>query len=94
MESGIHYLHGHSGGDGEEETMAGKIFYRQRRKVDEGDRMPRFGIVAVADVDLKVRVKHLRKGELEQIASEVGAELIELEIDDHGGHKQHKEGDE
>lgn len=74
--------------------MAGKIFYRERRNVDKGDKMPRFGVVAVADVDLKVRVKHLRKGELERIASEVGAELVELEIDDHGSHKQHDEDSE
>lgn len=34
--------------------------------------------MAVADLDLKVYGKHLRRSELEQIASVVGAELILL----------------
>jgi hypothetical protein len=64
--------------------MPGKIFYRERRKVEEGEKKPRFKLVAVADVDLKVYVKHIRKQELEQLASAVGAELIELKIDEKG----------
>ena len=44
--------------------MAGKIFYRERRKIDTGEKMPRFNVVAVADVNLKVHAKHLRKHEL------------------------------
>ncbi len=58
--------------------MAGKIFYRERRKVGEGEKKPRFKLVAVAGVDMKVYGKHLRKKELEQIAEAVGAELILL----------------
>lgn len=58
--------------------MAGKIFYRERRKVGEGEKKPRFKLVAVAGVDVKVYGKHLRKKELEQIAEAVGAELVLL----------------
>jgi len=58
--------------------MAGKIFYRERRKVGEGEKKPRFKLVAVAGVDVKVYGKHLRKTELEQIAEAVGAELFLL----------------
>lgn len=66
--------------------MPGKIFYRERRKVDEGEKKPRFNLVAVADVDLRIHVKHLRRSELEQIAQAVGAELIELQVEE-GSHK-------
>jgi hypothetical protein len=66
--------------------MPGKIFYRERRKVEEGEKKPRFNLVAVADVNLKIHVKHLRKSELEQIAEAVGAELIQLKVDE-AGHK-------
>lgn len=59
--------------------MAGTIFYRERRKVGEGEKKPRFALVAVAGVDLKVFAKHVRKSELEQIAKSVGADLIFLE---------------
>ena len=47
--------------------MAGRIFYRERSKVMEGKKQPRFKLVAVADVNLKVYGKHLRKSELDQI---------------------------
>lgn len=58
--------------------MPGKIFYRERQKVTEGKKQPRFMLVAVADLNLKVYGKHLRRSELDQIASAVGAELIML----------------
>lgn len=59
--------------------MAGKIFYRERRKLQDGAKTPRYRIVAVSDVDLKIFAEHLRKSELEHLAREVGADLIELE---------------
>jgi hypothetical protein len=65
-------------------NMAGKIFYRERRKVGEGEKKPRFKLVAVAGVDMKVFGKHLRKKELEQIAEAVGAELILLKQGEKG----------
>ena len=62
--------------------MAGKIFYRERRKVGEGEKKPRFKLVAVAGIDLKIYGKHLRKSELEQIAGAVGADLVLLKSGD------------
>ena len=70
--------------------MAGKIYYRERVKVGEGEKKPRFRLVAVADINLKVYGKHLRKRELEQIAKDLGAELILLP----GGEGKHKAEEE
>jgi len=64
--------------------MPGKMFYRERRKVEEGEKKPRFTLVAVADANLKIHVKHMRKSELEQIAESLGAELIELVVAEKG----------
>jgi hypothetical protein len=58
--------------------MPGKIFYRQRSKIVDGAHQPRYILVAVADVDLKVYGQHLRMSELKHIADSVGAELIAL----------------
>ncbi len=58
--------------------MAGKIFYRARRKSRDGEKKPRYRVTAVANVDLKVYADHLRKSELEHIAQDLGADLIEL----------------
>ena len=66
--------------------MAGKIFYRERLKVGKGEKKPRFMLVAVAGLDMKVYGNHLRKSELEQIAKAVGAKLILLK----GGEGKHK----
>ena len=61
--------------------MAGKIFYRERQKVKEGSRSPRFRIVAVNNLDLMIYAQHLRKKELEQLAGSVDAKLVELKRD-------------
>ena len=66
--------------------MAAKIFYRERVKIGEGDRQPRFKLVAIAGVEMKLYGKHLRKSELKQIANEIGAELVLLK----GGEKKEK----
>ena len=58
--------------------MSGQIFYRERQKVKDGSKTPRFRVAAVAGVDLKVYADHLRKGELRQMADAVGADLVEL----------------
>jgi hypothetical protein len=58
--------------------MAGKIFYRERRKVSEGEKKPRFKLVAVAGADVRFYGEHLRRQELEQIAGIIGAELVQL----------------
>jgi hypothetical protein len=67
--------------------MAGKIFYRERVKVSEGEKKPRFRMVAVADMNMKIYVQHLRRSELEQIADAVGAELVLLKEDTKGKYK-------
>ncbi len=58
--------------------MSGKIFYRTRIKGRDGEKKPRYRVVAVADLNLKVYTDHLRKSELDHIAEEMGAELVEL----------------
>lgn len=68
--------------------MAGKIFYRERRKVGKEEKKPRFKMVAVAGVDLKVYANHLRKQELEQIAESIGAELVLLKGGGKGDEKE------
>jgi hypothetical protein len=59
--------------------MATKIFVRERRKVEKGEKKPRFRIVGVSGSDLKVYVNHIRKKELDQISRETDSEIIYLE---------------
>jgi hypothetical protein len=58
--------------------MPGKIFYRERLRVGEGEKKPRFILVATAGIDMRVYAQHLRKKELEHIAQAVGADLVLL----------------
>ncbi len=58
--------------------MATKIFVRKRRKVEKGEKKPRFRVVGVSGSDLKIYVDHIRKNELEQICAESGAEVVYL----------------
>ena len=58
--------------------MPGIIFYRERLKVGKEEKKPRFIVVAIAGIDMKVYGQHLRAKELEQIASAVGAKLVFL----------------
>jgi len=58
--------------------MAGKLFYRERHKFVDGSHTPRYQLVAIHDVNLKVQGKHLRMSELKCIAEAVGAELVQL----------------
>jgi hypothetical protein len=64
--------------------MTGKIFFRERTRAAKGEKIPRFILVAVADLNLKIHVTHMRKSELQQIAEAVGAELVELKVEDKG----------
>jgi hypothetical protein len=68
--------------------MNGQIFYRERQKVKDGSKTPRFRIAAVAGVDLKVYADHLRMGELKQLAEATGTDLVELKGG--GGKKKHE----
>jgi hypothetical protein len=67
--------------------MATKIFVRERRKVEKGEKKPRFRVVGVNGLDVKIYVKHIRKKELDQISRQSGAEVIYLEAG-----KGHKNG--
>lgn len=58
--------------------MAGKIFFRERRKVEDGEKKPRYRVVAAYDCNLKIYTDHLRLGELEQLAKETKSELVPL----------------
>ncbi len=61
--------------------MHSKIFVRERRKVEPGEKKPRYRIVGVNGGDLKLYADHCRKQELDQIAQATGAEIVELTID-------------
>lgn len=54
------------------------IFVRERRKMEPGEKRPRFRVVAVAGSDLSVKVEHIRRSELEAIAGATGAEVVYL----------------
>ncbi len=56
-----------------------KIFVRERRKVGEQEKKPRYFVVAVAGLELHIKAKHIRKMEIEEIASAVGAEVVYLQ---------------
>jgi len=58
--------------------MPGKLFYRERKKFVDGSHSPRYQLVAIHGVDLKVIGKHLRMSELKCIAETVGADLVPL----------------
>lgn len=61
--------------------MALKIFVRERRKIEKGEKKPRFRVLGVSGGDLKIYVDHIRKKELEQLAKEVGAEVVYIEVE-------------
>ena len=65
--------------------MTGKIFYRERQRHGDGAEQPRFMLVAVHDLNLKVYGQHLRMSELKTIAEATGAELIALPRGEPGG---------
>jgi len=64
--------------------MASKIFVRERRKVEKGEKKPRFRVVGVSGGDLRIHVQHIRKQELEQLARASGAEVVHLEVEKKG----------
>jgi hypothetical protein len=58
--------------------MSGKIFVRERRKIEKGEKRPRFRVLGVSGIDLKIYVKHMRKKELAQLSEATGAEVVYL----------------
>ncbi|WP_027721700.1 hypothetical protein [Maridesulfovibrio zosterae] len=61
-----------------------KVFVRERVKAAEGDKKPRFRIVAIDGGALTIKVKRIRKCELDQIAEHTGAEIVYLPRDGRG----------
>ena len=55
------------------------IFVRERRKIEKGEKKPRFRVVGVHGADLKIYVEHIRKKELDQIVEASGANVVYLE---------------
>jgi len=53
-----------------------KIFVRERTRQPEKGKKPRFRVVATIGTDIKFKVFHLRKKELEELAAAAQAELI------------------
>ncbi|MGE4299066.1 MAG: hypothetical protein AB7E47_13650 [Desulfovibrionaceae bacterium] len=58
--------------------MSAKIFIRERRKIDQGEKKPRYRVVASHGVEVRFYVEHIRKQEVEQIAAAMGAEVVVL----------------
>jgi len=67
--------------------MEPAIFVRERRKVEKGERKPRFRICGVSGLNLKVYASHMRKMELDEMAGYLGAKVIVL----HSGKEEKKE---
>jgi hypothetical protein len=64
--------------------MPFKIYVRERLKVGSGMKEPKFRVVAVTSRGeegnhLKIEAAHFRKVEVEQIAKDVGAEIVYLQ---------------
>lgn len=70
-----------------------KIFVRSRRHVGRGAGRPRFAIVAVEGVDLKIYRSRIRKSELETIAEQVAAEIVYLPRGEQAEGEQSGEGE-
>jgi len=56
-----------------------KIYVRPRMKVGEGVKQPMYRVVAVTRGQLQIELTHWRKFELEQVAKDVGAEIVYFE---------------
>ena len=61
-----------------------KIFVRERRRSDKGDKKPRYRVVGVEGGELTIYVKRIRKCELEELAAATGAEVVYLMRDGEG----------
>jgi hypothetical protein len=75
--------------------MTTKIYARERQKVSDGVRQPKYRIAAIVSDDekkpsIKINATHFRKKELELIAADIRAEIVYLETDPDGEHGQRK----
>lgn len=68
------------------------IFVRERRKVEKGEKKPRFRVVGVHGTDVKIYVEHIRKKELDAICEASGATVVYLKAGkDEEGEKKDKD---
>jgi hypothetical protein len=58
--------------------MGGKIYVRERRKIEKGEKKPRFRVLGVSGADLKIYAFHVRKKELDHLASAADVEVVYL----------------
>ena len=66
-----------------------KIFVRERQKVGEGVEAPKFRVIAVTGGEIQLTATHYRKFEIEDVAKEVGADIVWMTpVDDE--HKKKK----
>ena len=56
--------------------MSNTIFVRERRKVEKGEKKPRFRVLGVSGNDIRIYAHHMRKKELDQIAEATGAKVV------------------
>ena len=61
-----------------------KVFVRERRRSEQGEKKPRYRVVGIAGGDLKIHAKRVRKCELDEIAQHTGAEIVYLARDGKG----------
>ncbi len=69
------------------------IFVRERRKVEAGEKKPRFRVVGVHDLNLRIYVEHIRKRELDQLAEVTGAAVVILKGGAGKGEKRGTKGE-
>jgi hypothetical protein len=69
-----------------------KIFVRERRQVGAGTGQPRLRVVASEGLDMRIYVPHMRRVELEQLATAVGAEIVYLSRGEQEGDLEHGRG--
>ena len=66
-----------------------KIYMRPRMKVGEGVHQTMFRDVAVTGGQMQIEATHFRKLEIEQIAKDIGAQVVYLEPVPEGEKKKH-----
>jgi hypothetical protein len=59
--------------------MSSIIFVRERRKVEKGEKKPRFRVVGVSGGDIKIYADHIRKKELDQICAAASVKVVYLD---------------
>ncbi len=67
-----------------------KIYVRERQKVGEGVESPKYRVVAITGGEMQIEASHFRKFEIEQIAKDVGAEIVFMKPVADGPHKKKK----